>query len=459
MTNKQKQKNQRPWLDQFIYACSLLSLGFLLYLGGAFSVYFKIFPFYLDSPFDRAFVGMKAEHSRHKMLSMGRLNDFYFPVDHDKREVTIYQPKACYNGYTVFCSGHSTEIQLIDMQGNVLYRWNRPFYDVWPDPVHLEHPVPEKYIQYRNFHLFPNGDILVLYEAHAETPYGYGLAKLDKDSRVIWKYSEHVHHDLDLGEDGKIYTMTQQFIPSRNLMLTDFLVQLTPEDGRELMRIPMFDAMERSPFTWTQVSSNDIGGDVLHCNKVRYITKHESEVFPFAKEGQLLVSIREIDALVVVDPKTKAVTWFAQNSWILQHDPDILDNGNILIFDNLGRKGEGGEEGRSRIVEYNPKTNKIEWEYHGSAEHPFDSDGRGCQQLLPNENLLIDESHRGRIFEITHDGEIVWEYHSPYRVEQEGKSWIAIICGAKRFTAEELPFLQLSSALSDSEQQHSSTGQ
>ena len=45
-----------------------------------------------------------------------------------------------------------------------------------------------------------------------------------------------------------------------------------------------------------------------------------------------------------------------RGAWIGQHDPDILPNGNILLFDN---DGELGEAGRSRVVEVDPRTTGI----------------------------------------------------------------------------------------------------
>jgi hypothetical protein len=39
---------------------------------------------------------------------------------------------------------------------------------------------------------------------------------------------------------------------------------------------------------------------------------------------------------------------------------------------------------------------------------------RGSAQRLPNGNTLIVEATRGRIFEVTRDGSIVWEYIDPH---------------------------------------------
>ena len=35
-------------------------------------------------------------------------------------------------------------------------------------------------------------------------------------------------------------------------------------------------------------------------------------------------------------------------------------------------------------------------------------------QKLPNGNILINEAETGRFFQVTPDGEIVWEYINPF---------------------------------------------
>ena len=100
--------------------------------------------------------------------------------------------------------------------------------------------------------------------------------------------------------------------------------------------------------------------------------------------------------------------------------------GNILLFDNGGIAGYGsllaGLPGTypatfrdySRVIEFNPKTQEMVWEY----KYPeTDESGRrfysrlisGAQRLV-NGNTLITEGVNGRIFEVNNQGEIVWEY-------------------------------------------------
>ena len=78
-----------------------------------------------------------------------------------------------------------------------------------------------------------------------------------------------------------------------------------------------------------------------------------------------------------------------------------------MIFDN------GRERPYTRVIELNPVTEKIEWEYKGDPPQSFYSISRGGNQKLLNGNYLITESDKGHVFEVTRDGEIVWEFFNP----------------------------------------------
>jgi hypothetical protein len=89
------------------------------------------------------------------------------------------------------------------------------------------------------------------------------------------------------------------------------------------------------------------------------------------------------------------------------HLPTMLANGNILVFDN------GSQRRYSRVIELNPRTLSIEWDYMSDPREDFYSYTRGSAQRLPNGNTLICESGRGKAFEITEDGQMVWEWLNP----------------------------------------------
>ncbi|HMA14850.1 MAG TPA: arylsulfotransferase family protein, partial [Kiloniellaceae bacterium] len=202
--------------------------------------------------------------------------------------------------------------------------------------------------------------------------------------------------------------------------------------------VSVIDALARSKYEWllNRVSWYN-KHDFIHTNNIDLVEAAEVEALPFAEEGQVLLSFRDIDTIALLDVDKEEIVWAMRGHWFGQHDPDILANGNILIYDNLGHFGEGGQ---TRIIEVDPLTTGIEWVYAGSGEQPFLSEARGAQQRLPNGNTLITESHGGRIFEVTADGRMVWEYLNPVRAENPdtGARIIPIVSWAQRYAPEGL---------------------
>jgi len=110
--------------------------------------------------------------------------------------------------------------------------------------------------------------------------------------------------------------------------------------------------------------------------------------------------------------------------------------GNILVFDNGGFSGFGslitGLPGTwpnkfrfySRVVEFNPVTLKVVWEYavpHATDSAPkFFSTLISNIQRLKNGNTLVTQGGSGRVFEVTRNGEIVWDYRSPFGARRFG---------------------------------------
>ena len=52
-----------------------------------------------------------------------------------------------------------------------------------------------------------------------------------------------------------------------------------------------------------------------------------------------------------------------------------------------------------------------------AAKDKFFTKIMGTHELLENGNRLIAESIRGRVFEVTPSGKIVWDYRMPYNDE------------------------------------------
>ena len=66
------------------------------------------------------------------------------------------------------------------------------------------------------------------------------------------------------------------------------------------------------------------------------------------------------------------------------------------------------------MIEIDPSTKQIVWKYQEQREIDFFSPRISNAQRLPNGNTLICEGDFGRVFEVTTDGDLVWEFVNPY---------------------------------------------
>jgi hypothetical protein len=210
--------------------------------------------------------------------------------------------------------------------------------------------------------------------------------------------------------------------------LEDFVVVLSP-DGEQLKKVSLTRAMAQSRFKLLHLAIPDYAlGDPLHANSVQYITAEQAKSFPFAKEGDVLLSFRDMSALAVVSIETGEMVWAMRGPWLWQHDASLLPNGHITLFDNLGGFRD---DNAARVLEVDPKTGAVLWSYQGDESRPFHSPLRSSVETLPNGNVLITESDGGRIFEVTRQGEIVWNFVNPTRGGAHGEM-IAIATWGQR---------------------------
>ncbi len=333
--------------------------------------------------------------------------------------ITVAENGA-YPGTNFYLSGHAPEAFLIDMDGTELHRWSLDYRELWPDA-----PEPAGQDSYwRRAHLFENGDIIAFYANRVK-----GIIKIDKDSKVIWdNYQVQTHHDLDVVENGDIYVLTRAAhvisrIDRSAPVLEDFITILD-ENGNRKRSISLLDAMERSPYRslWLDRRNECQGdfedpdcADLFHTNSLQILDGRLAGEIPAFEKGNILVSLRHLNAIAVVDPDRNQVVWLQTGAYREQHDPRVIASGNILLFDNSGH-------GRaSAIQEIDPRTGDVVWEYLGTKDNPFYSLWCGTAQSLPNGNTLITESESGRVFEVTPRKEIVWEFYNPNRAGEQNE--------------------------------------
>jgi hypothetical protein len=323
----------------------------------------------------------------------------YRPAE-DRPLVVEHDPAAVSPGLNLALSGHAAEAALLDRRGRTLHRWRYPLRRLWPDLA--SDPGMAKLEYWRRVRLFPNGDLLAIYE-------GLGIVKLDARSNVLWSRRGGFHHDLQVLADGRIWVLDRQ---GREGMLEDFVTVLDPR-GRLVRRISLLQAFERSRFA-PLLGRMEQAGDVFHTNTLEVLDGRGAD--PAFRKGNVLLSVLRLDALAVLDPDREEIVWAATGSWRRQHQPTLLDDGGLLLFDNLGAGG-----GRSRVIEIDPRTLRVRWQHGG-----FYSKTLGSCQRLPNGNTLITESENGRALEVTRGGRVVWELNNPHRAG-ERRELVAVL--------------------------------
>jgi hypothetical protein len=165
-------------------------------------------------------------------------------------------------------------------------------------------------------------------------------------------------------------------------------------------------------------------------------------------DGNILLSFRNLSTIVRIDRQTGEIDWrLGAPPLSGQHGPTPLSNGNYLILDNGPFRVDQGEVPFpfSRVIEVDPATNEIVWQYQDpAAPQSFYTGGRGNAQRLPNGNTLINEADSGRFFEVTAGGEVVWEYVNPYFGPVDGSPPTQKNAAFRiyRYTAEEVATAQ-----------------
>ncbi len=342
-----------------------------------------------------------------KLLSIGYLSGSN-PVPANTN-VIVYDAQRCWNGLNFYTSGHMPGAVLMDMRGKILHEWKMKFIDAWKAMPGEERPKTIKSGGFwRRAYLFENGDVIGIYD-------WLGIVKLDKDSNLIWAKFGGFHHDLAVLPDGRIITLVRKarIVPRINPelpILEDFIVVLDA-NGNELKRVSVLEAIERSDYTFL-LDLLDDHGDIFHTNTVEVLDGRLADKVPGFDAGNVLITIRQIGSIAVVDLDAGKVVWAFDGHWRRPHQATVLENGDIMIFDNQGNHG------RSQIVEFDPVSLNPTWIYRGKEPDDFYSSECGSNQRLPNGNTLITETDRGKAFEVTPDGDIVWKYFNPMKARK-----------------------------------------
>jgi hypothetical protein len=303
-------------VDAALRVAFWIALGSLVFIAGALVTLLGIFP---GPEITKAYQGGRALYDKVVAGQSVYRSELWQGERRPDRGVTRNVASRAQQGVTLYTSAHAPAAFLISMDGTRLHEWRKPFSAIW-NPKAAEAwpktPRPDDFVYFRKARLFPNGDLIAIYEAAGDTPYGYGAVKLDKDSKVIWTYLGAAHHDLDIGPDGRVYLLTQEIVRDPPIFgdletprLEDFLVVLG-HDGKEQRKIWLTDVVAKSQWRHLlNMVSEYAKADPLHTNTIKVISDQQAKNFPFGKAGQVLLSFRELGAIGVVDVERQTLVW------------------------------------------------------------------------------------------------------------------------------------------------------
>jgi len=307
--------------------------------------------------------------------------------DRNKSNVTGYSRSKAYPGINVYCNWDGNIVYFMDMDGQVRHSL------IGGSDKGCTLMKPDGWEGY-----------LIIFDKDS-------LERLDWDSKTEWKTAGNFHHDLDFKDDGETITLTEGesniSAINQNQSITDNSIAFITPDGRIRRTISFAGLVMKNEGLFNRIRGK--AGDIFHLNTVEII-KRDIVVAGGTriKNGSLLICSREMNMIATVDLENEEITWhWGEGQIDGPHNPSVLDNGNILIFDN------GVVRNYSRVIELNPATGEIEWEYKADPPESFYSKGMGSAQRLPNGNTLITEATKGHAFEVTREGEVVWDFWEP----------------------------------------------
>ena len=270
---------------------------------------------------------------------------------------------------------------------------------------------------------------------------------------------------------GNTILLTHKHVNNKNIskktLLDDVIIEIT-WDGEiiwEWICSDHFDEMGFSKDVRSMIMDNPNllsvenvqVGDWMHTNAVSLLGPnkwYDSGDDRFHPDN-LIFCGRQTNIIGIIEKKTGCIVWqvgpdynasseLKEMGWIIgQHHAHMIPaglpgEGNILVFDNGGYSGYGTRNtdyngglfsvsrDHSRVLEFDPVTLKLVWKFDkmslwkynpGSFDLHFYSRYISSAQRLLNGNTLITEGNIGRIFEVTPEMEIVWEYVSPYKTK------------------------------------------
>jgi Arylsulfotransferase (ASST) len=280
----------------------------------------------------------------------------------------------------------------------------------------------------------PSGDLIVTFQQWATFPFGGGIARIRPDGSVVWFRHDYSHHWPTLLPDGSIAVPAMRIAGSElsvplsgNVALhldcdgkiENDIVRIIDPDGHVQQEISVLNAFLHSPYRG--MINRGEPCDPLHLNYVAAVTKGIVSLYPDVAPGDLIVSLRNIDAFAILGRKDHRLKHLFTGTFLRQHCVQPLGQSAImLIFDDHGADWRAGP---SRFLAYDLADHREHTllPEHGAPIGGMFSDTGGYISVSPDlSRAIVTSTLEGRAYEVRlSDGKIMTVFndvHDLHRV-------------------------------------------
>ena len=348
------------------------------------------------------------------------------------QDLKIYDPSRAFDGYTLFAPMSSNDAWLINMKGEIVHHWSTPF----PPAQHGR--------------LLPNGNLLWPQKAAAPVVAvggtGSEIVELDWDGNVVWEHKEPaINHDFQRLPNGNTIFNIYIELPPEVADKVKGGVPNSRADGKIYgSALKEVDKDGNTVWEWNMYEHMDLDTDP-QCPLCPVSIWGYINSIGQMKDGNIVITYRFQNQVAVIERSTGNVLYRSSKEHEIGHPHCVTetDTGNLLFLDNGTHRcspNRGAHElAYSRLIELDWKNDKIVWSYKDPNVFNFYTSICGGAQRLPNGNTLACESTKGRFFEVTTDGEIVWEYQNPFLIDRSdywGWTLSSCVFQAHRYAAD-----------------------
>lgn len=353
-------------------------------------------------------------------------------IEHQGSGVVAYDPDQAFDGLTLVQGilPGGPQVRLIDMDGNEIHRWKVDFFNIWDNPKHIvpAENVPTSDLNYHTmgFVAHRDGSLVAIVGDK-------GAVKLDRCGAVEWKLDRMVHHSVTLAADGGYWIpahtpadqLDAELLPvgmSREDVLQKLAnVEKGQNPDNTLLKIDRNGKIEKEFSVMHALFDAGLEAaihdgrtadelDPVHLNDIEIVTPALAAKIAGVDSGDLLISLRNMSMLAILDQDDGSLKWHKRGPWVRQHDPDITPDGRIELFNNRSVELTSFFTEGSQILSFDPASNETEVLFPKGKKDRFSTWIMGAHQHLANGNRLIVESTKGRVFEVTASGDVVWSY-------------------------------------------------